>query len=120
MTPSGSALVGAGSGMGSGREYAASVAWGASVNRQRLWWAGRSRARVPLASERPMSSPVFGAYSQYYDLLYRDKDYAAEAGYVARVVERERPGKKSLLDLGCGTGRHDFLLAERGYRVTGV
>jgi len=63
---------------------------------------------------------VFGAYSQYYDLLYRDKDYAAEVDYVCKLVERERPGSRSLLDLGCGTGRHDFLLAERGYQVTGI
>lgn len=63
---------------------------------------------------------VFEAYSQYYDLLYRDKNYAAEADYVHRLIERERPGSQSLLDLGCGTGRHDFLLAEHGYRVTGV
>jgi len=63
---------------------------------------------------------VFGAYSQYYDLLYRDKDYQAEVDYVAGLIERERPGSQSILDLGCGTGRHDFLLADRGYQVTGV
>jgi SAM-dependent methyltransferase len=75
------------------------------------------RAR-PNARVRRVS--VFGAYSQYYDLLYRDKDYAAEVDYVARLIEREKPGSKSVLDLGCGTGRHDFLLSERGYQVTGV
>ncbi len=63
---------------------------------------------------------VFEAYSQYYDLLYRDKNYAAEVDYVKRLIEREHPGSKTVLDLGCGTGRHDFLLAEHGYRVTGV
>lgn len=63
---------------------------------------------------------VFEAYSQYYDLLYRDKDYAAEVDYIRKLIERERPGSHTLLDFGCGTGRHDFLLSDLGYRVTGV
>ena len=63
---------------------------------------------------------VFGDYSQYYDLLYRDKEYATEADYVARLITRYHPQARSILDLGCGTGRHDFCLAQTGYRVTGV
>jgi SAM-dependent methyltransferase len=63
---------------------------------------------------------VFETYSQYYDLLYRDKDYAGEAEYIRALIQRERPGAVSVLDLGCGTGRHDLLLSEQGYRVTGV
>lgn len=63
---------------------------------------------------------VFAAYSQYYDLLYRDKDYAAEARYVHELIARYRPGARSVLDLGCGTGRHAALLAEHGYDLTGV
>jgi SAM-dependent methyltransferase len=63
---------------------------------------------------------VFGAYSRYYNLFYKDKDYAGEAEHVHSLIQKHRPGAKSILDLGCGTGRHDFLLAEKGYEVTGV
>jgi len=63
---------------------------------------------------------VFGAYSQYYDLLYKDKDYAGEAKYIRSLIEQHRAGARSALDLGCGTGRHALLLAESGYRMTGV
>jgi len=63
---------------------------------------------------------VFGTYSRYYNLLYRDKDYAGESEYVQHLITRYRPEAKTILDLGCGTGIHDFLLAERGYNVTGV
>lgn len=64
--------------------------------------------------------PVFGEYSRYYNLLYKDKDYEGEAAYIHGLIQRNRPGAASVLDLGCGTGRHDLLLAEKGYAVTGV
>jgi SAM-dependent methyltransferase len=63
---------------------------------------------------------VFGKYSSYYDLLYKDKDYGAETGYVHGLMQRYAPGAESILELGCGTGRHAFLLAQKGYTVTGV
>ena len=63
---------------------------------------------------------AFGNYSRYYNLLYKDKDYKGEAGFIHDLIQKYSPGAKSILDLGCGTGRHDLLLAEKGYAITGV
>jgi SAM-dependent methyltransferase len=63
---------------------------------------------------------VFGVYAKYYDLLYRDKDYAGEAAYVHSLIQREFPGARSVLELGSGTGKHAVKLADRGYEISGV
>ena len=63
---------------------------------------------------------VFGSYSRYYNLLYKDKNYSGEVEYVRGIIQRHSPDARTILDLGCGTGRHDFLLAEIGYEVSGV
>ncbi|MGA2463631.1 MAG: class I SAM-dependent methyltransferase [Thermodesulfobacteriota bacterium] len=65
-------------------------------------------------------STVFADYARYYDLLYRDKDYAAEAEYVADLIRKFHPSARSILELGSGTGIHATLLAEKGYEVTGI
>jgi len=63
---------------------------------------------------------LFDAYSRYYNLLYRDKDYAAEVDYLDRLLQRHGLGGKDLLEFGSGTGNHGRLLAEHGYRVLGI
>ena len=63
---------------------------------------------------------VFGAYSRYYDLLYRDKDYAAESGYVDGLIRQHAPAARTILELGCGTGAHAAGFAGLGYEVHGV
>jgi SAM-dependent methyltransferase len=64
---------------------------------------------------------VFGAeYSDYYDLFYADKDYAAEAVFVQKIIQRYRPRAHSMLDLGCGSARHAVEFARAGFAVTGV
>jgi len=66
------------------------------------------------------SPEPFNAYSRYYDLLYRDKDYAAEVDYVHALLERYGVPGHEILELGSGTGKHGRLLAGHGYRVTGI
>lgn len=62
---------------------------------------------------------AFTDYARYYDLLYKDKNYAGEAAFVHGVLSRHgRLG--DVLDLGCGTGRHALEMARHGVRVTGV
>ena len=63
---------------------------------------------------------VFEDYSAYYDLLYKDKDYPAEAAYVLGLLRAHDPSISSLIDLGCGSGRHTVEFARQGLRVTGV
>ncbi len=62
----------------------------------------------------------FGKYSAYYDLLYRDKDYVAEARYVAKEIRAAAPNARDILELGSGTGRHGCHLAEMGFDVHGI
>jgi SAM-dependent methyltransferase len=63
---------------------------------------------------------VFDAYARYYDLLYREKDYAAESRYVSDRIRERAPGARRILELGCGTGAHAVHLAQLGYEVHGI
>jgi len=90
-----------------------------------------------------MADP-FDLSSRYYDLLYRDKDYAGESAYVSNLLRRfgcpprvssrlsvsdqlgvsdqlsvsDQPG--AILELGCGTGAHAEILTRQGYVILGV
>ena len=63
---------------------------------------------------------MFGSYARYYDQLNRDKDYAAEARYIARLLRAHRPGARRLLELGAGTAIPALALAADGFEVTAV
>lgn len=62
----------------------------------------------------------FALYTRYYDLLYADKDYAAEAAYVAALIRQRLPQARRILELGCGTGAHAEHLARLGFTVHGT
>jgi len=62
----------------------------------------------------------FEDYAAYYNVLYKDKDYYSEAGYIDTIIRQNKSNPKSMIDLGCGTGNHVFEFERRGYSVTGV
>ncbi|HEX8645990.1 MAG TPA: methyltransferase domain-containing protein [Thermoleophilaceae bacterium] len=57
------------------------------------------------------------AFAELYDRITTHKDYAAEVDALARLIG-EPDGR--ILDVGCGTGTHAALLAERGYGITAI
>lgn len=61
----------------------------------------------------------FQRYSDFYDLLYRYKDYSGEARFVQEQLARYGLTQGRLLELGCGTGRHALEFAALGWKVKG-
>ena len=65
-------------------------------------------------------STNFKEYAKYYDFFNSEKDYKSECFYVDSIIKRFNPRTKTILDIGCGTGLHDFELANLNYEVTGI
>lgn len=63
---------------------------------------------------------VFKHYARYYDLFYQAKSYNQEVEFVNAILKEFIAERNSLLELGCGTGRHAELFANLGYNVHGV
>ena len=67
-----------------------------------------------------VSHENFNLYSQYYDLLYLEKEYEAEAAYIDGLIKKYGDGGASILEFGSGTGKHAACLVGFGYEVFGV
>ena len=63
----------------------------------------------------------FKNYAEYYNLLYKDKNYKEEVDYIENLLKNNSNFPiQTILNLGCGTGNHDAFLAEKKYQITGV
>lgn len=61
----------------------------------------------------------FDFSAEFYDLLYKDKDYEREVDFIEQVFSHY--GKpKNVLEVGCGTGNYAQILHRKGYSVTGL
>jgi SAM-dependent methyltransferase len=59
--------------------------------------------------------------SSFYHKLYATRNEQEAAGFIDELIEELKPKKNSsMLDLGCGSGRHSKQLASKGFKVTGL
>lgn len=61
--------------------------------------------------------PLYRELAPFYEVL-EERDYAAEVELIASELSKR--GLGTVVDLGCGVGTHDRMLAARGFEVTGI
>lgn len=63
---------------------------------------------------------TFQDYAYYYNAFYKDKDYTLEAKQLDKLIQKYGDDVKSVINYGCGTGKHDIELSKLGYSCTGI
>lgn len=58
----------------------------------------------------------YNSMAKYYDLFYSNKSYERETYFLKELIGN----RKTVLDVGCGTGVHMHLLEDSGYIVDGL
>lgn len=55
-------------------------------------------------------------FAKYYDKFYHNKDYKNEVDFLMNFIKE----KDEIIDIGCGTGIHASLIANKGFEVEGL
>ena len=63
---------------------------------------------------------IFSKYADYYDALYRDKNYNKETQYIEKLINKFSGKKLNILELGCGSGSHAFKLQKKGHKIVAI
>jgi len=63
---------------------------------------------------------LYKKYAKFYDKIYSKKDYEKEAEFIENIIKKHKINGKTILDVACGTGSHDFFLTKKSYSITGV
>lgn len=59
--------------------------------------------------------------SKYYHILYKNRDDDEARFFIQNLISfLKLPKDSKVLDLACGKGRHALILAENGFKTTGV
>ena len=63
---------------------------------------------------------TFHKYSDYYDLLYSNKNYEKEVSYIKKLIDENCSNSKLMLELGSGTGNHAVYFSKLKYEIHGI
>ena len=75
------------------------------------------------ARQAPSHPDWFASWfdSEHYHRLYAHRNQAEATEFIDALVQNGHLARHtSVLDLGCGTGRHSRYLASKGFDVTGL
>jgi SAM-dependent methyltransferase len=67
-----------------------------------------------------MPEGYYKDYSYIYDRIYNNKNYRKEFAFIHKIIKKNSPSGKLVLDLGCGTGSYTHHFLQKNYIVTGV